>query len=228
MLLPQCKRPLNESEVHYELKQIAKYILKRKGYSIIGEEVIVGIGQDLQTDLTFNKNANYKSIIDVIGLKTKGTYYYYKHHKTREYIYRKPTFQCIGIEAKTSLEDFKNGFCCKPEKVYIIAPKDIIPIHLVPKDIGLLEIDLDNYNIKYKGNEGFIFEGIYETVKPKIRIDKSFVDTITKPKDNLYYQTWCEDMMRTIAYRHTNDDLFKNNKIPIQAKKWSGNKLGDV
>lgn len=226
MLLSQCKRPLNESETHFELKQIAKYILKRKGCSIIGEEVIVGCSKYLNNEYRniFNQNAEYKSTIDTIGLKTKGTYSYYAHWQEKEYTYEKPTFQCIGIEAKASLEDFKNGFCCNPERVYIIAPKDIIPIELIPKDVGLIEVDLDNYRISHTGGE-FIFEGIEEVIRARSRIDESFIDTTIKLKDNIHYQTWCEDIMRTIGYRHTNEDLYKNNKISIHSKKWSGNKL---
>lgn len=226
MLLPQCKRPLNESEAHYELKQIAKYILKRKGCSVIGEEVMVGCSHYLWKEYKdiFNKNAVNKSIIDTIGLKMKGTYWYHMHWKTKEYTYNKPTFQSIGIESKVSIEDFKNGFCCNSERTYIIAPKDVIPVELIPKNIGLIEVDLDNYKASYT-QDGFEFIGIEEVIQARSRIDTIFVDTTTKAKDNIHYQTWCEDMLRTIAYRHTNEDLFKNNRILIEAKKWSGNKL---
>lgn len=224
MLIKNNKRPLNESETHYELKQIAKYILKSKGYSIIGEEIAVGHSLYLSDYKQFKPESINKNIIDVLGLQLKGTFYYSCGWNSDNYYFKDPIFKSIGIESKASLEDFKNGFCCTPEKVYIIAPKGIIPLDLIPKNIGLIEVDLLNYKIKQSVSREFEFEEITEVVKPKIRIDDRFIEKI-KPIENPYYQHWCNDLLRYIAYVKTNQDLYKNNQIIIESKKWNGNKI---
>lgn len=219
MLLANNYRPRNESIEHYELKQIAKYILKNKGYNIIGEEIEIGIGKYLNTYKQFNNKKLYKSRIDVVGLNLKGTFYscipYRKEDtiKNGEVVYKEPLFKSIGIEAKVSLSDFKNGFSTKCERTYIIAPKGIIPIDLIPDKIGLIEVDLNNYSIKNEYHK-FIFEGIVETIKPKINLDPRF-KLRDKPKDNKEYQHFCKDILRFIAYRYSIDDLYKKNEIVI-------------
>jgi hypothetical protein len=208
---------MNESATHFELKQIAKYILKNRNYNIIGEEICVDRSQYLLDYPQFKKEVLYKNMIDVVGLQNKGTFYFGQHWGHNEVSLDEPKWRVIGIEAKASLEDFKNGFCCTPERTYIIAPKGIIPIKLIPKDIGLFEVDLDNYNIE-QTQEGFTFTGVYETIKAKTRIDNYFIEN-TKPIDNKYYQHWCKDLLRYIAYTKTNYDIYKDNKIIIQGKK---------
>jgi competence CoiA-like predicted nuclease len=44
ILLPNNYQNKNESKEHYELKQIAKYILKSKNCNVIGEEINIGKG----------------------------------------------------------------------------------------------------------------------------------------------------------------------------------------
>jgi hypothetical protein len=223
LLIKNNKRPLNESETHYELKQIAKYILKSRGYTIIGEEICVNSSNYLFDYPQFNKKTLYKDMIDVIGLQNKGTFYFGSHWKSDKIYFQEPIWKAIGFESKASLGDFKNGFCCTPEKTYIIAPLGVIPKELIPRNIGLFEVDLDNYEISTSETKSFDFKGIYETIKPKIRIDKYFVED-TKPIENPYYQHWCKDVLRYIAYVKTNQDLYKNNQIIISDKKWRGNK----
>ena len=139
MLLDNNYQPKNESKEHYELKQIAKYILKNKGYSLIGEEIeLRGRPYYLNNFPQFNSHRFSKSRVDVIGLLNKGCFNTYKE----------PTFKSLGMESKVSLSDFKNGFCTLCEKTYIISPIGVIPHELIPKNIGLIEVDLDNYTIE--------------------------------------------------------------------------------
>jgi len=77
-----------------------------------------------------------KEIIDCVGIK-----------KVR-IAPRKFHYDIKGIEAKASLSDFKNGFCCAPAMSYIISTVNTIPIELIPKDIGLIEVDLDIFELK--------------------------------------------------------------------------------
>lgn len=222
MLLENNMRPLNESEIHFELKQIAKYILKNKGYSIIGEEVRVSTSTYLSNYPYFEKNSITKNLIDIVGLKLKGTFHFSKVFRKNKYKITEPTFECFGIESKASLQDFKNGFCCTPEKVCIIAPKGIISVDLVPDFIGLIEVDLQNYEVKFNKRGVFEFKGIQEVKKPKKRLDDKFVNKM-KHSCNRFYQNWCKDILRYIAYRQTNIDLYKNNQIEIKGR-WRGRK----
>ncbi len=60
----------NESKAHYELKQIAKYILWSKGYNCIATELQMNRYNNLLKDYKwFNNRAYSKNIIDVAGIK---------------------------------------------------------------------------------------------------------------------------------------------------------------
>ena len=124
--------------------------------------------------------------------------------------------------AKASLSDFKNGFCCRADRTYIIAPLGIIPHKLIPKEIGLIEVNLNNYEVKSDYYKKFVFKGITETIKPKTRLDCEF-EGESRPEDNRRYQFWCKDILRLIAYKQTKIDINKNNQIYIGGKNWSGN-----
>lgn len=204
---------MNESEIHYELKQIGKYILKNKGCQVIGEEIIVDSSYYLQNNDTFNKKVIYKNTIDLLGLKVKGTFYHYNDWETQEEKFTEPTIRCIGIESKASLEDFKNGFCCNPEKVYIIAPIGIIPKELIPPKIGLIEVDLQNYKITKLNTGCYKLEGVYETVKAKYKPEKEYIGC-NLDTDKMYQHSM-KDHLRFIAYRQTKLDLDKHNQIII-------------
>ena len=90
----------------------------------------------------------HKDIIDVVGAKTKSWY----GGKIQD-------VKIMGIEAKASKSDFRNGFCTGCEYTYIIAPIGIIPVEELPKNIGLIEVDLKNYTLTKLKNE-FNYEGI--------------------------------------------------------------------
>lgn len=187
MLIENNRRPLNESETHFILKQIGKYILRTRGCKIIGTEI--DIGYDGKTPIfndvpDFFKRTN-KRVIDVVGVKCSNSNWR-KDSKT------------IGIESKASLSDYKNGFCTRCDYTYVIAPINTIPIDKVPKDIGLIEVDLDNY----KPINGCDFESVYFTKQAKNR--KKIINS-----DLFYY----EEMIYNIANRYSNDDIFNQCQI---------------
>jgi hypothetical protein len=189
----------NETKAHYELKQIAKYILHSRGYKQIATEVCIGmdITQYLK-NYNFKPSALRKNIIDTIGLKTNNI------------SLRKPNYSKIkvmGIEAKASLSDYKNGFCTNCEYLYIITPKGIIPKEKIPKNIGLIEVDLDNYKIK-QGRSGFEFTGIETVIQAKSRKKELY-------KGEQTFSVKMFNVLRSIAYRSTVNDLFKNNEIEV-------------
>lgn len=146
------------------------------------------------------KGKTNKNIIDAVGVKKvkkklpkKGYEYYY---------------DVQGIEAKASLSDFKNGFCAAPALTYIISPKGVIPVELIPEKIGLIEVDLDNFKIRQWINKVNSIKGV-EIVKPvKRRLDSRF-----KTKED--YRKWCEEILESVAYRSTVELLFWRNVIEL-------------
>ncbi len=195
----------NESKIHYELKQIAKYVLYQKGYTCIATEVsMTRYNRYLDSYPWFNKNAVSKIIIDAVGIR--GNLINTRHMDLENY-------KSMGIESKASYSDFINGFCTQCEYTYVIAPVGIIPIDKIPDKIGLIEVDLDNYRIEW-GRDGFVFEGIYFTKRCASRKKELWQrkDIFTADMHNL---------MRRIAYRSTVNDVFNNNEIVVKGCKRS-------
>jgi len=190
----------NESKEHYELKQIAKYILYSKGYNCIATEVQFSkYSQYLKDYEWFNGKATTKNTIDVVGIK--GNLLNLKENNVDSY-------KVMGIEAKASYSDFLNGFCCQCEYTYIIAPIGVIPVDKLPKGVGLITVDLSNYKIKLKNKFEFP-EGI-NTVKQCSSRKKEMY----KRDDIFRVDTF--NVLRKIAYRNTVNDIFKKNEIIIE------------
>jgi len=190
----------NESREHYELKQIAKYILYSKGYNCIATEVsFPKYSQYLKDYEWFNGKAVTKNTIDVIGIK--GNLLNLRENTVDNY-------KVMGIKAKASYSDFLNGFCCQCEYTYIIAPVGIIPVDKLPAKIGLIEVDILKYTIKNKFNK-FEFKGI-NTIKQCSSRRKEMYK-----RDDIY-RVDTFNVLRRIAYRNTVNDIFKKNEIEIK------------
>ena len=179
-------RPKNETETHFLLKEISKYILFGWGYKMLGTEV------GGMWDLDIGKKR--KEIIDCVGIKKI-------HVASRKYHY-----DMKGIEAKASLSDFKNGFCCAPAMSYIICPADVIPIELVPEKIGCITVDLDIFELKKWSQKIPDMKGVILVRKAKKRIDSRF-------KSEEAYRKWCQECLERVAYRSSSELLFWRNYI---------------
>jgi len=179
-------RPKNETETHFLLKEISKYILFGWGYNKLGTEV------GGMWDLDIGKKR--KEIIDCVGLK-KISDGRSKYH-----------YDMKGIEAKASLSDFKNGFCCAPAMTYIIAPINVIPINLIPEKIGFIEVDLDIFELKKYSQKIPDMKGVELVKRAKRKIDSRF-------KTEEAYRKWCQESLERIAYRCSNELLFWRNYI---------------
>lgn len=75
-----------------------------------------------------------------------------------------------GIEVKVSRADFKNGFIhvgCNYN--YLMVPKGLVEKNEVNKDIGIIEVDLDNLSIRKLQSPyyGLVIEGIKSIRNPK-------------------------------------------------------------
>jgi len=179
-------RPKNETETHFLLKEISKYILFGWGYKMLATEV------GGMWDLDIGKKR--KEIIDAVGIK-----------KVRV-APRKFQYDMKGIEAKASLSDFKNGFCCGCAYTYVISPLNTIPIKLLPPKIGLIEIDLDNFKLKKWSQKIPDMKGVELVRKASKRIDSRF-------KDEEAYRKWCQESLERVAYRSSSELLFWRNYI---------------
>ena len=115
----------NETDGHYELKQVAKYLAKWKGCQMVADEV--GGFRDMA--LFPDKGG----VVDVAGIKVDCG-----------------QLTSYGFEVKVTLGDFRNGYNTGADYTYIVAPKGIIPPAEIPKGIGLYEVDLNDYSITYQ------------------------------------------------------------------------------
>ncbi|MDF2615366.1 MAG: hypothetical protein K0Q47_21 [Sedimentibacter sp.] len=194
----------NESVAHYELKQIAKYILYSKGFTCIATEVGMERYDSLLSEYKWFKST-HKIIIDTIGIKGN-------LESVRNYGKSLDKYKLMGIEAKASYGDFLNGFCCQSEYTYVIAPKGVIPVDKIPNKIGLIEVDLESYQI-LRTSKGFEFYGI-ETVKQCSSRKKE----IYRGRNDLFRKDMF-NYLRKIAYRSSVNDIFKKNEILIKGFK---------
>lgn len=190
-------QPQNETETHFLLKEIAKYILWWWGYTRIATEVHNMYDFDISQQWRTKKNS-LKSIIDTVGIKRCSKYI---PHQGSQYWH-----DVRGIEAKASLSDFKNGFCAAPALTYIIAPVGVISAELIPEKIGLIEVDFNEFSLKKSVNKIAEINGVHFTIRAKRRLDSRF-------KDKEAYQQWCTNMLETVAYRCSQELLFWRNVI---------------
>jgi hypothetical protein len=169
---------------HFVLKQIGKYLLKNKGCKVIGTEIDIGYDPYINKEYRNTFRPTRKQVIDVVGLNCSN------------YNWRGKCLS-IGMEAKVSLNDFKNGFCTKCDRTYVIAPVGVIPIELVPKDIGLIEVDFE----KYKPTDMFDMSAVQETrIAKRRKVQQDYI--------NLVY---------SIANRFTNEDLYTRCQLKLYA-----------
>ena len=186
--------PKNETDTHFLLKEISKYILWGWGYNKLGTEV--GGMWDCDIEKIFHKYGSNKrkDIVDCVGLKKvnlgRGKFYY----------------DMKAIEAKASLSDFKNGFCGASAKTYIITPINTIPVDQLPNKIGLIEVDIDNFQLPKYSQKIPDMNGVALTKQAKKRIDSRF-------KDEEAYRKWCGTMLEKVSYRCGSELLFWRNYI---------------
>ena len=75
-----------------------------------------------------------------------------------------------------------------PAYTYIIAPLGVIPVNELPKHIGLIEVDLDNFSMRKYINKLDSFTGVKITKKVRKHIDERF------ETEDIYRQ-WCADLL---------------------------------
>jgi hypothetical protein len=185
--LVKVKQPDNETKAHFKLKEIGKYVLFQMGYKRFATEVYGMNG--------FDYKHSRKTIIDIVGVKSE--------RKGKEYIWK-----ACGIEAKASLSDFRNGFCSATALTYIIAPKGIIPLTELPKDVGLIEVDFSTLRIKQFSTKLDDLQGVKIVKRARSHIDSRF-----SSKES--YHKWCATLLERISYRSSAELLFKRSILKL-------------
>ena len=174
------KSPDNETPTHYLLKYLGQYILyTQMNCKTVGVEI--RNMQHYDTDMPKNKK-----IIDVCGITL---------HKDK----------VIGIEAKASLSDFNNGFSCLCPYTYVICPRDIIPVDKIPKNIGLIYVDLEILKIINNRNE---VQGVEIVKRASKRIDSRF-------KSDRIYNNWQLKIESNINRRNAIYSVYNADILPM-------------
>jgi hypothetical protein len=93
--------------------------------------------------------------------------------------------------------------------LYIISPINTIPIDQIPISIGLIEVDLDNFQLKKYSQKISDMKGVNLVRKAKKRIDSRF-------KDEETYRKWCAGLLESVAYRCGSELLFWRNYIELK------------
>lgn len=163
----------NETERHYMLKQISKYIAFQRGFKICAEEVNL---------YSTNKLGN-KNIADLVGIRMSNTYGR-----------KEPKIDTICIEAKQSRSDYMNSFVSSADFNYIIAPKGLLTKEDMLDGVGLIEVDFSK--LKFNKRNMDILNGV-ETVKKATRNKECTIIGIDMLRQIAYRNT-----VETLFVRH--------------------------
>lgn len=187
-------RPKNQSPEHYFCENAGKmFLFHYHNCRYIGTEIPGCYHMD--SDFVSYSETHYygsrrKNIIDVLGMTRK--------------------FQCYGVEAKASVSDFRNGFCACMPYTYIICPKDVIPVELIPPKIGLIYVDIPNFHVVGYGD----IRGLEVVRGARKRIDKRWLDSDGKFDEDRYYK-YVDKWYDHIAYRNTIQSVYNRSQLPI-------------
>lgn len=99
-----------------------------------------------------------------------------------------------GVEVKSSLADFRSGFCRGADFTYVMAPQNVVPVQDVPKGVGLVEADLSKLRIQIEPL--IAVRGVRLVRKARFVRDERF-------KSHDAHQTFLRSMIDAIARRNT-------------------------
>jgi hypothetical protein len=152
---------MNDREKTKLLTKIGFLYLEKMGCHEISTEIVVHlVGKN-----TITPNDGNHYIIDILGLEWE----YLPPLPDDKYKTNKKEIS-RGIEIKVSRVDFKNGFVhhgCNFN--YILVPKGLIQPDEVHTDVGIIELDIENFSIGLEKLpfRGYILNGINLIRKPK-------------------------------------------------------------
>lgn len=122
---------------------------------------------------------NFHYIIDLLGIATE----YLPPSKKWDELYKVNTQTILrGVEIKVSRSDFKNGFIhhgCNFN--YLLTPKGLVNPDEVHSDIGIIEVDIENFKIitYQRPFYGYELKGVELIRNPKRKIvDPSLIENL--------------------------------------------------
>ncbi|MCL6597621.1 MAG: hypothetical protein K6T81_02635 [Alicyclobacillus macrosporangiidus] len=185
-------KPRSETHLHYLLKILGTTFLH-----ITQKCQFVATELDLQTVLPPECGSIVRRRIDALGVRKSSRRY-----------------TLIGVEAKTTLTDFKNGYCTLPEYLYVVAPKGVIPVYEIPKNVGLIEFDwtvLNNQQWSITKYEPFFVQRV-EQVMSALKVVKDPIEyfhPMFNGRDNRH-QEYCQLLISHIAQQNTKEMIRRN------------------
>jgi len=138
------------------------------------------------------KMPSERLIIDVLGINKR------KPGKENDDWRRTEMWTSRGIEVKTSLSDFRAGFCRGADFTYVMAPKGVIPPEEVPKGVGFIEVDMERLKVQIE--PVITVHGARIVKKARFMMDSRF-----KSLDE--HQKFMVELIARIAMRNTLENM---------------------
>jgi len=169
-----------ETDLHKLFKDIGMAYLYNQNCFLVATEVTVNPSRNLDTSL------DKHIIIDVCGVGEKYTRlagridpYLSNHFNTSKY----KVNVVRGIEVKVSRANFKTGFVCSGCNYnYLMVPEGLVWTCEVPKEVGILKVDVKDFNTSFEPDPTFRFhfKGLRIVRKPTfLKIEQSQIDKAT-------------------------------------------------
>lgn len=146
--------------------------------------------------------ADRKKIEDLSNELGLGEYY-----SRRFRIIKVKEFVSYGVEVKVSRGDFKQGYSVSSDYSYVCTPVGLISPKELPKEVGLLEVDLDLFQ------ETGEWEGaIRVKKKPRKRIDSSYILQVDGKSyfDKEKHQEEMSRILLEASQKSTQENIFWN------------------
>jgi hypothetical protein len=188
-LKPRKLNPKNETYEHWFCKIVSQVLLYEWfNCRYVGVEIEGMRGLD-----NLLGDRNRRQVIDAVGITG---------HKDK----------VIGMEAKASFADYRNGFCYACPTTYIVCPKDVVPVSAIPKSIGLIYIDIPNF--KYIRGQRLII-GAEIVKRATKRVDACFKKNGVLDENN--YNYWKSGVFDAICRSNSIRNVFDSRHIPVYA-----------
>jgi len=168
---------MTETALHKFLKDVAMAYLYNQRCFLVATEVSVNPSRK-RLDSPLDKHW----IIDVCGVGEKYIPLWNRKPQSSD-IFRTDNYKyniVRGIEAKVSRSDFKGGFVCSGCNYnYLIVPEGLVWTSEVPKEVGIIKVDVQNFSAKFEADPiyRFSFQGLRILRKPRFKqIEQYLID----------------------------------------------------
>ena len=174
---------MTETKMHRFLKDVGMAFLFNQNCFLVATEIHIIYGRE-----RIDTKLDNKQIIDVCGVGEKYIPEHLRKYKYVPWEHNGKTTECKmsdgpnkfnitrGIEVKVSRTDFKNGFCCSGCNFnYIMVPEGLVYCNEVPKEVGVIKVDVNNFKSQFGALSGFSLQGVRVVRKPKFKQVKQYV-----------------------------------------------------